>query len=92
MNQIYNKKFDTQFRYAFTSLARSFLYELNDQTIFNCFQNNDFINNPVYQELAPIAENLNQKSTLEILYSIIETTKYYQKLIQECKICYLCSS
>ena len=82
INQIYNKKFDTQFRYAFTSLARSFLYELNDQTIFNCFQNNDFINNPVYQELAPIAENLNQKSTLEILYSIIETTKYYQKLIK----------
>ena len=47
--KINKKEFDTTFKYDYTSIARSYLFELSDQEIFNSFKDNNFTNNIVYE-------------------------------------------
>ena len=75
-----NKKYDNRFKYLFTSISRSFLFEYTDQEIFDCILNNDFKNNTIYELFNNI--NIDNITPKELLELIIEKTNYYENMIK----------
>ena len=80
--KISKKEFDTQFKYDFTSIARSYLYNLSDQEIFDCFKNNNFKDNIIYKDLSKVAEIINYSTISTLLETIINKTNMYEKMIK----------
>lgn len=76
------KEFDSEFKYDYVSIARSYLFELSDQDIFESFKNNNFYNNIVYETFAPLSKEINSTSVSSLLELIIERTNMYEKFIK----------
>ena len=79
--RINKKDYNTEFKYDYISIARSYLYNLDDKEIFNTFKNNDFFNTKIYQDFYPISKKLYSLSISNILDEIIEITNIYEKTI-----------
>lgn len=71
---------DTTFKYDFISLARSYLYALPDNDIFEFFLNNNFKDSLIYQDLVDIAKSIDYKTIYEILENVIEKLHLYEML------------
>lgn len=76
------KEFDTEFKYDYISIARSYLFELSDQEIFDSFKNNNFKDNIVYQTLSPLSKEITSTSVSTLLEHIINKTNMYEKFIK----------
>lgn len=68
-------------KYSFTSLARSYLFNLNDQEIFEYLTKNTYQQSEIYQKCQTLKQNLNQKTNEQLMLDIIETFDIYQKMI-----------
>lgn len=79
--KIHNKDLDTEFKYLFTSILRSFLYRIDDNTIFNYFYNNSFKTSDLYNLLSDIALKIDSISISELINIIIDRFNYYDKII-----------
>ncbi len=79
--KIKEEEFDTGFKYDFTSIARSYLYNYSDEDIFKYFLNDNFKESSIYNDFIEISENLSHQSITEILEKIISKTNMYEKLI-----------
>lgn len=77
-----NKRFDSNFRFAFTSIARSFLFEYNDQEIYNILMNFNWYNNTIYETIKSVLDNMNTKSISKILNEIFVATNIYEKILK----------
>lgn len=84
--KIKNREFDQKFRYYFTSVARSYLSDLNDQQILAVFKENTFKETEIYEKCYAIASSLDTLSNTELLEQIIETFAIYEKTITTGKI------
>ena len=71
-----------ELKYNYVSVARSYLYELSDEEIFDIFQNNEFYTTSIYQQFKNIAIYLKNKSVYDLLISLIEQTNLYQKMLK----------
>ena len=80
--KINKKEFDTTFKYDYTSIARSYLFNLSDEEIFESFKNNNFTNNIIYETFSSLAKELTSTSISTLLEKIIERTNMYEKLIK----------
>ena len=80
--KIKSKEFDTEFRYLFTSIARSYLFEYSDDYIFSCFINKNFMNNDVFSISKEIAKVLDEISTSDFISLIIDKFNFYKKIIK----------
>ena len=80
--KISQKEFDQGFKYDYISIARSYLFNLKDQEIFNSFKENNYTNNIVYQTFSSLSTNLNQITISSLLEQIINKTNMYEKLIE----------
>ena len=78
---IKNKDFSNDFKYCFVSVARSFLYRLDDDLIFSYFVNNNFFNSDIYKELSELVKNMDIMSPKEFFNFVVESVKYEEKLI-----------
>ena len=78
---IKQENYDTNFQYDFMSIARSYLYNYDDQTIFNYFLNNNFQESDVYTDFKDISNQINHMSIIDLLTYIINKTNMYEKLI-----------
>ncbi len=78
---IYNKDYDISFKYDYVSIARSYLFNLSDQEIFNVISNNVICDTDIYKLFENIANNINNKSIKSIIEEIIKATKMKEKLI-----------
>ena len=76
------QEFDTEFKYDYVSIARSYLFQKTDEEIFTSFQNDNFKDNDIYKTFAPLSEKLVSTSINELLEDIITTTNMYEKLIE----------
>jgi len=74
-------EYDDTFKYDYVSIARSYLFNLSDQEIFNSFQNNNFIDNIVYQTFYDLSKEITQTSINSLLEKILKKTNMYEKLI-----------
>ena len=78
---IHQENYDEKFKYDFISIARSYLYSYDDETIFNYFLNDNFLTSSIYNDFKDISNNLSHLSISELLEFIITKTNMYEKLI-----------
>ena len=76
------KEYDTKFKYDYISIARSYLFELSDQEIFNSFKDDNFTNNIVYETFKDLSKEITSTSITTLLEHIITKTNMYEKLIK----------
>ena len=81
ISKVKNNVFDTEFEYAFMSIARSYLVRLDDNTIFNCLNNKTFRELEFMKKIDSIAETINESDNAEIMMSILEQFNFYEKVI-----------
>lgn len=79
--KIKNNEYDQEFKYYFTSIARSYLYRLSDQEIFLVFKENCFKETEIYSKCEQIARELDTISSVELLDLILDDFHVYEKTI-----------
>ena len=72
--------YDTTFKYCFTSVARSFLFEYTDNEIFEYFMNNNFKESSIFKLFNNI--DINSITSYQLLELIIDKTNFYEKIIK----------
>lgn len=78
---INQNNYDINFKYDFTSIARSYLYNYDDQSIFEYFKNNNFKESSIYKDFKEISNQISHLSITDTLELIINKTNMYEKLI-----------
>lgn len=78
---IKNNKFNETTRFCFASIARSYLYQLDDQTIYDTISQNKINESEIYEIAYNISKNLDILSNEEIIKKIIYDYKFYDKMI-----------
>lgn len=78
---IKNNKFNKTTRFCFASIARSYLYQLDDQTIYDTISQNKINESEIYEIAYNISKNLDSLSNEEIIKKIIYDYKFYDKMI-----------
>ena len=71
---------DNEFKKLFISIARSFLFNLDDNIIFDYFLNNNFKDSDIYKISYGITKDLDTISLDEIMDIIIDKYDFYNKL------------
>ena len=77
--KINNKEYDETFKYDFLSIGRSFLYELDDDYLFNIIVNNNIKDTSIYKDFASI-KDYNSLTVSSIFLRILDITKFYEKI------------
>lgn len=78
--KINTNTFDTEFKYSFVSVARSFLFEYSDDQIFSSFVNNNFSESELFKMFNNV--NINTLTSTQLLELIIDKTSFYKKIIK----------
>ena len=79
--RINDKNFDQVFRYVFTSIARSYLYGMSDQEIYDCFKDNKFYDTLVFKDASSLAIDINVISTEDALIRILDKSDFVNKVL-----------
>jgi len=79
--KVKNKEYDTEFRYLFTSITRSFIYSYKDNDIFNYFLNNNFIESDLYKTSLELSKYLDTLSIREIIDKILEEFNFIERIM-----------
>ncbi len=77
------KEYKEKYRFSFTALARSYLFELSDNEIFNILTTNNIKDNIIYKTFIDISSNINTLSIEEILKEVLLKTNAYYLLIKK---------
>ena len=80
-NLILSNKIDINFKYSFTSLARSYLFQMSDPEILDHLKNNDYKDTDIYKKCQSLKQNLNEQTNESLIRNIIDTFDLYQKMI-----------
>ncbi len=80
-NLILSNNIDVNFKYSFTSLARSYLFNMSDNEILTHLQNNDFKQTTIWEKCVTLKQNLNEITNETLMRKIIDTFDIYKKLI-----------
>jgi len=78
--KINTNTYDTLFKYCFISVARSFLFELDDNEIFKYFVDNNFKDSNIYNMFNNI--NIDSITPYQLIEIIIEKTNFYENIIK----------
>ena len=79
--KIYDNEFDKSFKYSFMSVLRSYLFNYDDNRIFNIIKNNDYKNNELYLLCLNISKDLQMLSNSLLVLRIIKDFKIYEMSI-----------
>ena len=74
------KKYDVEFKYSLVSILRSYLFEYNDQEIFDIITKNNY-SCSLMDIIDSIVEKTDSLSLKEIIYEIVEKFDFYNKFI-----------
>ena len=80
--KVNNKEIDTEFKYLFMSICRSFIYEYSDNDILDFFINNNYKDSDLYKKCFDISKNINNMSNYEVLLRIITDFNIYDNIIK----------
>lgn len=80
--EIKNDRYEEAFRYAYMSVARSFLIEEKDQNIYHDVTTNQFKNSTLFQKAKEIAEEIEDLTITTLLDRIVDSFSYYECLIK----------
>ena len=79
--KIKDQVIDSEFKYYFMSIARSFLFQYDDNRIFEIITNDDIPKTDIYKISWEISNKLSELNNYELLQEIIERFNLYEKLI-----------
>lgn len=68
---------DYDFKHAFVSLARSFIFNYSDETIYNLTTNNQYENNEIYKILKDEIEKNIDSDSFTLFYSVIQRLEIF---------------
>lgn len=71
----------TSNKFYYTSIARSYLYSIEDETIYQTITNNKIKETDIYQKCLEISKNIDSMSNYEIIENIINEFNFYNKMI-----------
>lgn len=77
--RIKNNDLGVEFKYDFLSIGRSFLYELDDEYLFDTFKTNTFKETKIYKDFSNF-KSLNSYTCSKLLEEILEITNFYNKI------------
>ncbi len=80
--KIANKKFDIDFWYTYFSIARSYLFNIEDEKIFDDYVNKNYQDSPIYKTCLLVTKDAYNDSIYSILNNIIKHFKFYEKMIR----------
>ena len=78
---IKNKDYEADFKYAFTSVSRSYLYKISDEEIFDYFVNNNFYTSDLFIKCNELVKNMDIMSTSEFVHYVLDEFNYEEKLL-----------
>ncbi len=79
---IKNKDYGINMRYAFLSIARSFVSNLTDSEIFDLINENTFYNDEIYKKCFKLSLDIDNKSPKLLLEEIIDTFNFYENYLK----------
>lgn len=79
--KIKDNKIDNEFKKLFISLSRSFLFNIDDNIIFNYFLEDNFKDSSIYKISYEISKEIDNISLDEIIDIITDKYNFYDKLI-----------
>lgn len=74
------KNFDNDFKYSFISIARSYLFEYNDDEIFSYISNNNYSDSKIIKIIKEI--DIKTNSNYSIIEQIIKKFDFYKNIIK----------
>ncbi len=77
-----NKVYDEEYRYAFMSVARSFLFDYTDDEIFTIIKDNMTSESEILKIIKETIKNIDNSSSRELLNLIIDKFNFYERLIK----------
>ena len=78
---IYNKEYDTNMRYYFVSIARSYIGNMKDEEIFKILDDNTFYETSIYKKALELSKKIDNMTPNKILEEVILKYDFYQQLI-----------
>ena len=74
-----HEEYDDKFRYSYTSIARSFLFEESDEQIYN-----ELLNKNYNEEIIDLCKQIDIDSEVpgSIIYKILDVFNFYEKSIK----------
>ena len=75
-----NKMYDEEFKLAFMSLARSFIFSMDDDTLSNIVFDNTFFESDIYKSILKLSNNIEIKSNSMLIEEIIDEFDIINKL------------
>ncbi len=79
--KIKKKEYDKEFKYLYTSIARSFLFKIDDDEIFNTFLNNSFYITKPFIIANSLTEELDILNSADFIRLLLDKYSFYEKLI-----------
>jgi len=77
----YKKEVDTEFKYCFTSVARSYLFRLDDEEIFKLLETSAW-NNKIIEMVKEVVLDYENLSIKELINQLIDKFSFYENLIK----------
>ena len=73
--------YNTEFKYVFTSISRSFLFNYDDEYIYSVFEDNSFKNDEIVKKALNIIDKINYLPLENLFTTILEEYDYENKLL-----------
>ena len=79
LNKLENKEYDNKFRYAYVSIARSYLSSISDNDIYHSLNNNQIFESSIIKTLREIDPN--KYTVYQLLERLIQDFNFYEKTV-----------
>jgi len=79
--KVKEKNLDTEFKYLFISIARSFLFNIDDNIIYEIFKNEKLKENIIYKLIEEIINDYDNLTPKLLLDNLLDKFDYYNKLL-----------
>ena len=76
------EEYDVDFKYSFISIARSYLFSISDNDIFNIFKNNTFKETNLYKICYEISNEIDSINNTTLLELIVDKFDFINNLIK----------
>ena len=80
LEKIRAEEYDYDFRFAYASLARSFLAAMKDSELYDIFKKESFLDTALYDKVKQIADKADRLTIGDILDEIVKSFDVYEKI------------
>lgn len=81
LHSYHKKRFSKDFSFYFTSVARSFLFQYDDKTIYQLVKEKNWFQNKIYETLKDLINHITSKTLTEIINDVYQSVHIYEKII-----------